>query len=29
MSDAAEITKLSTAGFDARFPNTNQTKQYV
>lgn len=25
MSDAAEI-KLETAAFDARFPNTNQTK---
>ncbi|KAI9495381.1 cytochrome c oxidase, subunit VIb [Zychaea mexicana] len=25
MSDAADV-KLTTAGFDARFPNTNQTK---
>ncbi|CAO0794860.1 cytochrome c oxidase subunit 6B COX6B [Mucor lusitanicus] len=26
MSDAADTQKLTTAGFDARFPNTNQTK---
>ncbi|KAG0764319.1 hypothetical protein G6F57_001680 [Rhizopus arrhizus] len=26
MSDVAESPKLVTAGFDARFPNTNQSK---
>ncbi|KAI7907081.1 cytochrome c oxidase subunit VIb [Cokeromyces recurvatus] len=26
MSEATDEIKLTTAGFDARFPNTNQTK---